>query len=269
MTPERVEQLRKTYTSKARWEREMEIAYEALEGELYYPEWNREANVCEPFDVSDPEYWTIYNACDPHPRTPSCFVWRAFNKYGDDVVCGELWPSERFSVAAFADAIDLLESDSLNKPVPFDWARGKKLRIHQRYMDTFGSAANSDEGSDFFAAYRKYGLHFQPAIKGSNNLATARDAIGRRLIPVEITTGHGTAKRAPMRVFEGCNETIKEMERVRYPEGEPLRPADEKPLTYRKHCLDCIEYIETASPDFRPPHRQGSAYEPIYPNLGY
>ena len=51
---EQVRRLRGTYTSDARWRREMEVEYEALEGELLYPEFSRDRNSCEPFDVSDP-----------------------------------------------------------------------------------------------------------------------------------------------------------------------------------------------------------------------
>ena len=54
MVGERLEKLRSAYTSDARWRREMEIEYSALEGELLYPEWNRGLNVCEPFDVATP-----------------------------------------------------------------------------------------------------------------------------------------------------------------------------------------------------------------------
>src|SRR5271154_2713107 len=91
-SPEMVAKLRATYTSDARWNREMEIAYEALEGELLYPEFSRDRNLCQPFDVSDPNYWTLWMALDPHPRTAHAMVWEAFNKHDDRVVCGELWP---------------------------------------------------------------------------------------------------------------------------------------------------------------------------------
>ena len=68
-TPEKIADLAKKYTSEARRRREMEVEYEALEGELMYSQFNRERNLCEPFDVSDTEYWTIWMGLDPHPRT--------------------------------------------------------------------------------------------------------------------------------------------------------------------------------------------------------
>lgn len=268
MTPEKVAGLKSTYTSPARWEREMEIAYEALEGQRFIPEFKREVNVCPSFDVSNPEYWTMYMACDPHPRTPHAFAWRAFNKYGDHVVCGELWPGQHYSVAEYSDAVDLFESDSERKPTPFEWANGKKLTIQARYMDTFGKGANSDEGPNYFETYGKYGLFFQPANKSQSELADARDEIGRQLLPIEIRSNEQIIWRPRMNIFENCHECINEMERVRYPEGEAERPSHEKPLTYRKHVIDCVIYIQSARPRFIPPRRQGSNFEPIYPNLG-
>ena len=238
----------------------MEIQALAIEGELLYPQFNRERNICQPFDVSDPEYWTLYMALDPHPRTAHAMVWEAFNKYRDRVVVGEMWPEwgtrygptngVRWSTRDYAEAIKLFESDSEYKPSPFLWAKGKKLHVGgRRFMDTFGSGANSDEGEDFFETYRRLGnelninLNFQPALKGHNNLAKAQDSIARALMP--------TLQGPPiLKIFADCDELIEELENVRFPEGDPERPSDERPLTYRKHVIDCVHYIETARPGF-------------------
>lgn len=275
MTGEKLLKLRSTYTSDARWRREMEVEYEALEGELLYPEWNRELNVCEPFDVSDTDDWTIWHACDPHGRTPHAFVWEAFNKHGDRVVCGEVWtgrrfPGQRFTVAQYAHVIKWIESDSEDKPAAFRWAKGKKLKVYYRTMDTHGAAVNSEMGKDFFESYREHDLDYWPALKGEVRLAAARDSIGAALLPVTLTPPDGQSyKQGRMRVFDECVETIDEFERVRYPEGEPERPTDERPMTYRKHCLDGLHYIETASPCFALQRRVASTFTPIYENIGY
>ena len=276
MTQERVAQLRSQYTSDARWRREMEIEALALEGQLLYPEFNRELNVCPAFDVSDTDTWTIYMGCDPHGRTAHAFVWQAFHKNGvDRVVCGEMWPGrqfpgEQFTVAQYAWAVKWIESDSASKPKAFAWAHGKKLTIYYRTMDTHGAAVNSDMGKDFFESYRLHDLHFWPALKGEARLATARDSIGNALLPLTCTPSNGESfRQGALRVFDGCIETISEFERVRYPEGEPERPADEKPMTYRKHCLDCLHYIETANPGFALQRPLKDSFDPIYANIGY
>lgn len=273
MTQERVALLRSRYSSPARWARELEIEYEALEGSLLYPEFTTQYNVCEPFDVTDVWRWTIWMGADPHMRTKHAFCWRAFNSDGDSVVCGEFWPAhvaESLSVREYAEAIEWIESDSEDKLPNWRWANGKKLDVKYRYMDTHGLAANSDEGVDFFEAYRGRGLFFQPATKGHAALAFARDAIGALMKPVPVTMPDGSEKqRARFKVFRTCPELISEYQNVRYPEGDAERAADERPMTYRKHVLDACHYIETAHPGFvLPKHPHGSTFVPIYPNLG-
>lgn len=123
---------------------------------------------------------------------------------------------------------------------------------------------------DFFESYRKYDLHFWPALKGEVRLATARDSIGNALLPLTCSPSNGPSfKQGALRVFDGCIETISEFERVRYPEGDAERPADERPMTYRKHCLDALHYIETANPGFALQRPVKSSWEPIYESTGY
>lgn len=287
--------LKGKYTSEARWRREMEIEYEALEGELLYPVFSRARNVGPAFDVSDPERWTIWMGLDPHPRTAHAMVWEAFNKHGDRAVCAELWPEFgtrygptdgiRWTTRDYAEAIQMFESDSELKPSPFIWARGKRLRVFRRIMDTYGAATNSDEGEDYFETYNRLGieltaeaekmnrgnekvrLFFEHALKGHDNLAKAGDSISSALTARKDP--HGKEAPPAMMVFEDCYETIDEFENVRFPEGTPERPADERPITYQKHCLDCLHYIETARPGFIMPRRRRSTFDPIYKETGY
>jgi hypothetical protein len=281
LTPERIAKLKSSYTSEARWRREMEIEYEALEGTLLYPDFNRKRNVCKQFDVSDRWRWTIYMACDPHMRTPHAFVWKAFNASGEWVQCGELWPVDgvRYRTSEYAEAIEWLESDSDNKIECFRWAQGRKLKVFKRVMDTHGSAANSDqENEDYFEAYRSQGhrlrknkrsdfsLNFEPAIKGHNALEKAVDKInGDFSGRVEGESREPGPPRG--HVFEGCEETILEYENVRFPapkpktsfdeqkEGVASKESEERVITYRKHCIDADHYIHTSKPRFVLPPR--------------
>lgn len=289
MDAERLQRLKSKYTSEARFNREMEIMYEALEGELLYPEFNRERNLVDPFDCSDRDRWTLYMALDPHPRTAHAMVWEGFNKHSDRVVCGEFWPEfgttygptdgVRWHTREYAEWIQFFESDSEEKPEPFRWARGKRLFVHRRYMDTFGKAANSDEGEDYFETYRRIGteltklsinnasmavnLNFTPALKGHDNLAKAQDSIARALMPQMVNGAPGGPPL--LRVFNNLYETIDEFENVRFPEGEAERPVDERPITYQKHCLDCLHYIETDRPHFAMVGRK--YFSPDNPNI--
>ena len=46
MTPERIATLKAQYTTEKRWEREMEISYQALSGQLVFPGFNDEMHTC-------------------------------------------------------------------------------------------------------------------------------------------------------------------------------------------------------------------------------
>lgn len=240
LTPDRIAEIRKKYTSPARWNREMEIMADALEGELMYPEYSPEINDCDPFDVSDPARWSIWMACDPHMRTPHGFAWEAWSEENESVVCGELWPDRQYTVREYAEVVRWIESDSDLKPRAFEWSNGHALRIIKRFMDTHGTAANSDEGGDFFEAYRSHGLHFYKALKSQQSLSAARDIIGMRMLPSDALINDTWTKHPLRRVFRTCAELRTEYRNVRYPSGEVERPGQERPRTYRKHIIDCV-----------------------------
>ena len=218
-------------------------------------------------------------------------AWEAFNKHGDRAVCGEFWPEfgttfgptdgVRWHTREYAEWIQFFESDSQDKPDPFRWARGKRLFIARRYMDTFGKAANSDEGEDYFETYRRLGyeltkasinnasmavnLNFTSALKGHDNLAKAQDSIARALMPKQNQAGENIEPPA-MHIFNTLTELIDEMEMVRFPEGEAETLKDERPITYQKHVIDCLHYIETDRPHFRM-QRRDKYPPPDNPNI--
>ena len=170
----------------------------------------------------------------------------------------------------------------MEKTEPFHWARGKRLHVYRRFMDTYGAATNSDEGDgeDYFETYRRIGneltaeavklnkgsfkidLTFDHALKGHNNLAKAQDSIAKALMPQRDEQGRNIGP-CRMRIFNNLYETIDEFENVRFPKSKARigddftaeqaakREADEKVVTYQKHCLDCQHYIETGRPEFR------------------
>jgi hypothetical protein len=277
----------------------MEIQAEALEGELLYPEFSRQYNVREPFDVSDQSKWTIWMALDPHPRTAHAMAWEAISAKGDKGVVGEAWPEfgtrygpsdgVRYKIRDYAELIQFVESDSQAKPSPFIWARGKRLKVYRRIMDTYGKAIDADEEheEDYFEKYRQIGnllsaeavkagkpneqvrLNFDPALKGHENLAKAYDSIGQAL--ATRRDSRGGIVPPVMWVFEDCTECIDEFENVRFPKTK-RKPGDdfgletgagseagEKPITFQKHVLDCLAYIETARPHFVIPARHADS----------
>jgi len=272
LTDERMENIRKSYTRQADFQKEMEIIYEALEGELLYPEYQPERNDCAPFDVSDANQWTIWHACDPHMRTPLAFLWWAVSTEGEHVLCGELWtPDRRYTPYECADTIKWLESDSTDKPAVWDWCRGKRLHVYYRVMDTHGSAANSEEGPDFFQTFNRHDLTYYPAKKGQQILAAARDWIGERMLPERLVEG---GEHVRFRVFDTLQHTRFQLSNVRYPSGVVERQRQERPETYTKHQVDCMNYIASEGPQFVLQRaalgmRPRQTFQPVSPALGY
>ncbi len=263
--------------SDARWQKEMEIDYGALQGERYFPEYSNEYNVCDPHDVSDANEWTIYHGCDPHQRVAHAHVWVAFSSHGDVRVCGELWPNdvkaEKRQITTYAEAIKELESDSTEKDLYgngcFEWANGKKLVVHKRIMDTYGHAADAREGQDYFAAYAQHGIRFYEAKK--SDLAAVRESVAEALASKPTIIAERNVTDAQMKVFRPCIETQKEFETIRYPEGDVERRSQERPVTYHKHCLDCILYIFADGSRFilRRHGPRETGWKPIYEALNY
>lgn len=274
MTAERVAKMRATSVatsgSDALWRREMEIEYEALEGERWFPTWSPATHDCEPFDLSDPNYWTIWHGADPHPRVPHAMTWTAFGASGDIVTFGELWPKERALVREYAETIKWLESDAEDKPANF--CPGKKLYVIGRVLDTFGKAIKrvDDEDVDYFQKYRQYGINFRPAIKSHNALEAARERLLEAMRLEDVLREDGFVDKRPRYYTNtSCKELRWEFENVRYPEGDVLRDIDEKPETFRKHCVDTLLYVLTQKPKFIQRRKTGDTWEPLYPNTGY
>lgn len=268
LSAERIASMKAKYTNPQIWAREMEVEYEALEGERVFPEYSPSINDAPPFDCSDPRYWTIWHACDPHGRTPNAFNWVGFGSDGDAFVLGEMWPKRRYSVKECSENIKWLESDSRDKPDNF--LPGRSLKVFRRVMDTHGKAINAeDAGEDFFKEFRKNGLSYQPAKKSSQILQVARDRIGRMLTADKVVSAQGISSLPRLYVSLACPETRDEFENVRYASGDIERPSEEMPITYRKHLLDCVIYIFSEGARFVTVKRQADTFVPIYDSTGY
>lgn len=249
--------------SDARWRKEFEIDYGALGGELVFPEFDPSIHVIEPFEL-DPDAWTVWMACDPHPRTPHAFVWLAVNSEGDMVVPFSYWPQSavtperRATCKEYAEAIKFYEEDS-------------KLKIYKRLMDVAGKSFNASEEYNFFEAYRDAGLPFYAAKK--NRDGAGFELINAALQPLKITIGDEVTSQPRLRIMRGNDELVWQLMHLRFDEWRGAGMAAEKDppervREVRKHLVDCVSYILLDEPRHIVRRR---AEEPamIYPNLGY
>lgn len=114
------------YTSEAYWNQEMEIQYDAMAGQLIYPEFDSTIHVIPHSRI--PRKLCRFMAIDPHPRTPHAFLWLGIDQWSDVYVYQELWPSvaygepitvkddtneNHFTVKQYSETVAMLEGNSL------------------------------------------------------------------------------------------------------------------------------------------------------------
>jgi hypothetical protein len=252
----------RTGMSDARFRKEFEIDYGALGGQLVFPEWDVSIHVVKEFELH-PAEWTVYMACDPHPRTPHAFVWLAINREGELVVPFSYWPEHgpgndaRFTVKDYVEHVKTVHEF-------FGWEARYKL------MDVAGRSMNADEERSYFDAYRDAGLFFYPAKK--NRDMSGFELINEALKPKPYAAGSEELMRPRLTVMTGNDELVYQISHLRFAEwrGNVVDKNDpQMPIEKRRHLVDALCYILLDQPRFVDVRRKpNTAYDPIYPNLG-
>jgi hypothetical protein len=249
--------------SESRWRKEYEVDYGALGGERVFPELDPSVHIIEPFDL-DMDAWTVWMACDPHPRTPHAFVWLAVNSEGDMVILFSYWPASavtpdyRATCKHYADAVEYYEEDS-------------KLKVYKRLMDVAGKAFNASEEHSYFEAYRDAGLPFYPAKK--NRDFSGFELINAALQPLRFQIGDEITTRPRLRIFKGNEELCYQISHLRFDEWKGAGMAAEKDppervREQRKHLVDCLAYILLDEP-CHIAKRKFDDFQHIYPSTAY
>ncbi len=255
----------KTGMSDARWKKEFEIDYHSLSGQLVFPEFDPGIHVVEEFKI-DPNLWTIFMACDPHPRTPHAFVWLCVNREGEMVVKFSWWPQDYvrpdFHATVkehYAECVKLVERDF------FGGSRGIR-----RVMDSAGKGMNADEERSYFDAYREAGISFWPAKK--NRDLSGFDLIAAALKPTSFTVGNEKKMKPRLTFQEGNDELVWQLKHLRFSEWrgnvtdkDPPEKAQEK----RRHLVDCLAYILLGRPRFIDRRPREDTWRPIDSETNY
>jgi hypothetical protein len=252
----------KTGMSEARWRKEYEIDYGALGGQLVFPEFDPSIHVVEEFRL-DPNEWTIWMACDPHPRTPHAFLWLGINRNGEMAVKFSWWPQNyvrsdfHATVKHYAEGVKLVEDE-------LGW------RIYNRIMDSAGKGMNADEERSYFDAYREAGLYFRAAKK--NRDLSGFDLINDVLKPTSFVAGNEQKLKPRLTIMEGNEELVWQISHLRFAEwrGNVVdKDPPEKPQEKRRHLVDCLAYILLDKPRFIERRRRSVPYDPIYQATRY
>jgi len=229
--------------SDARWRQEYEIDYGALGGQLVFPEWDASVHVVPAFTMN-PDDWTIWMACDPHPRAAHAFLWLGVNRVGDMVVPFSWWHEydgterERFTVKDYAEKIQLVE-------------KTKGFRRPYRVMDVAGKSFNVNEEHNYFDGYRDAGVHFQPAKK--NRDLSGFELVNEALKLKPYNVGNGEETRPRLTIMEGNEELAYQISHLRFAEfrGNVVdKDSPQSPIEKRRHLVDALCYVLLDKPRF-------------------
>lgn len=263
MTAERVAKLKSKYPDINTWNQEMEIDDRARSGQKIF---------CPPFDplihvVSPPrplsvkrDEWTVWQICDPHPRTPNAFVWLAANRLGRLAVIWSWWKHE-------------FDANGSQKKRTID-EYAKMLRAHdtlltkpyRRLMDPAGKAWDGEPQKDFFESFRtaknekgeRIGVVFNPAKK--NFGYNGYQLINRALKIHEYVVDGELVKLPKLEIWRGCgdNDALAErFEMARWREWKvptDEKDAPEEPEGKNMHLVDCVSYGMLDGPRFVEPY---------------
>jgi hypothetical protein len=248
--------------SKARWRKEFEIDYEALGGQLVFPNFEETIHVTKPQFPLEPATSTIYLAADPHPRTPHAFLWLAAFKSGELAVVWSHWREEykKQLVSEYAAMLHKIDRSPLG------------LKPHRRIMDVAGKSFNVDEERDIFKGYRDAKLTveeqgkvtekripviFHPAKKDIGYVGL--DLINEEFKPVPFAIADKIENRPRLTIWSGCgdnDELVYQLKSMRFREHRGNitdKDAPEEPQEKRSHLIACLKYIMLEKPRYIEP----------------
>jgi PBSX family phage terminase large subunit len=203
LSPEYIENVKKTTPSGMWYNRRIKGQWVAAEG-LIYEDWNPEIHVVEPFDI--PSNWQRVRGIDWGFNNPFVCLWGAIDGDGRLYIYDELYVSHVL--------IKYHAREIKKRQGKFDW-----------------TVADHDAQDN--AEIRDHGIYTLPAQK---DVSIGIQKVAERL----VVQGDG---RPRFYVFRNCVNTRREMGAYRWQEQKDGKPAKEEPLKLDDHCPDTVRYI--------------------------
>jgi hypothetical protein len=211
--------------------------------------------VIRPFNITYRDY-SVYEALDPHDRTPDTANWLAVDRKGRKIVVDELWLKCQGGTEELAQKIK---------------AKATQYRIERRIIDP--SAMNEDQHADvkgltLAQKLANNGLVYQEATK-MRALADKRIEDALTFQKVKLGDQEEFIKAPELYIFDTCVRTIYEFEHLRWDEwtGKMAEKKDQKEKTVDKddHTIENIGRLLLQEPVFREiPKGSGIADDPNY-----
>lgn len=201
---------------------------------VVFKAFSRKIHVIRPFEITERDF-AVYEAIDPHPRTPDAVMWLAVDRQGTKYIVDELWLK--------AQGDEELANRIKRKAVQY--------RIIRRIGDPSMFIEDQHTQSSLAKRLGNYGLSYIEATK-------ARTMSDRRIadaLAYQEINGH-MVKAPEVYIFDTCERLIFEMEHYRWDEWSG-KAADkhgqrEKPLDKDDHMVEDLGRLLFQEPTFVP-----------------
>lgn len=222
---------------------------------LRFKQFSRPIHVVRPFNITYKDY-SVYEALDPHDRTPDAVNWLAVDRRGRKFIVDELYLKCQGGTEELAQKIK---------------AKATQYRIERRIIDP--SAMNEDQHSDvpgltLAGKLANNGLVYQAATK-LRALSDKRIEDALTYQKIKIGEHEEFIKAPELYIFDTCVRTIYEFEHLRWDEwtGKIAEKKDQKEKTVDKddHTIENVGRLLIQEPVFREvPRGSGVAEDPNY-----
>lgn len=168
---------------------------------LRFKQFDRTIHVVRPFDINYKDF-TVYEALDPHPRTPDAVLWIAVDRQGRKFVIDELWLKCQGGTEELAQKIK---------------QKADQYRVVRRIIDPSALIPDQHTNKSLHSRLSSLGLTYQEASKlRAQSDRRIEDSLTYQKLGV---TGQEEFIKAPeVYFFDTCKRTIWELEHLRWDE---------------------------------------------------
>lgn len=168
---------------------------------LRFKQFSRAIHVIRPFEVTMRDF-TVYQALDPHPRTPDATLWLAVDRKGTKYVVDELWLKCQGGTDELAQRIK--QKDAM-------------YRVERRIIDPSAAIVDQHTNSSLMERLNKLGLNYVEATK-ARTMSDKRIEDALTYQKIATTQGDEFIKAPEVFIFDTCKQLIWEMEHYRWDE---------------------------------------------------
>lgn len=193
---------------------------------LVYKDFNPKIHVIKPFDTKD---LSLYEAIDPHPRTPHAVLWLGVDEKGTKYVVNELF--QRCLIDELAEFIKI--------------KRGGKEPV-QTIIDPSAIIKDPVNNTSIKDRLLQCGIYTE---SGSKDLAGGIQRVSKAIKLIPDNDGN---KRPELYIFNRCKRTIWEFQHYMWDEWKhpEQRTAKNRPKDKDDHMMENLRRILLKEPDY-------------------